>query len=121
MRRAYLVYRRDSGEQSDCAADITIWSYSATVLLDSVALTYEAAGMTDVLHHYDAFLQMQEKGDAALEETLAWDDEVWTTVDIGPITPHDDFRHVVLCVLALHAPARISASHWPDALEKEHL
>lgn len=104
MRRAYLVYHPNHGGHIDSTAGVTLWVYAATVLLDTATLSFHGAGMATPVHRYDAFLRMEEGGDAALEDTLSWDDEVWSAVEIGAITPEDTFREIVKRVRALHPP-----------------
>ncbi len=102
MRRVYLVYRASQRRHADPTSGDASWGCVATAMLDSAALSYDSAGETH--HHYDAFLRMQERGDAALEDRLSWDDEVWMAVDIGSIAPDDSFRDVFDRVQALRPP-----------------
>jgi len=104
MRRVYLVYQLDRSQQIDIAAG------AATALLDTADLSYQAAGRgKSPRRYYDAFLRMQESGDAALEDKLTWDDEVWVAVDIGSIAAGDIFNRVCALNPIPSVPASIDS------------
>ncbi len=116
MRRVYLVYQPVQGDRTTSAGSQAPWAFVAIALLDTADLSYQATGMGgSPRHHYDAFLRMKERGDAALEDTLTWDDEVWTAVDIGPITAEDSSRDIVDRVRDLRPPASLPAPSRTDA------
>ena len=105
MRRVYLVHQLDRSHQIDTAAG------AATALLDTADLSYQAAGRGESpRRYYDAFLRMQESSDAALEDKLTWDDEVWVAVDIGSIAAGDSFGDIFNRVCALNPIPSVPAS-----------